>query len=381
MKQTPFMKNILTQFIAIFAIFSAHAQNPIQIHHDLWTEDGWWYMGREEFTYSPENLVELHTLYSEDAQTGEWEKIFEEKYTYDSTGLLIRKSSRIKIEGEDTWLDYQRWTYEYDLNNRLAVQTLEEFTVNLNDEWVWQPFDRYLYDYNSLHQKISQLYQTWSPFSDWTNDHIVLYTYEDSQLSSELVKLYSDDTITFDRYRTNYFYSDSEQLTSFEKYEYISDSWIPSEKEENLYDVQDKLIQTTRYSWKQELQDYKLSSRDSLLYNLDNLLEEKVTQIFPNESWDNYRRYRYTYPTPTYIPSSTAQYRLYPNPASQLINIQFNNSGDRTIDILDLQGRIVHSYRTQDIQVQLPIAYLPAQVYIIRTQQNSNVQTLKFIKQ
>jgi len=60
---------------------------------------------------------------------------------------------------------------------------------------------------------------------------------------------------------------------------------------------------------------------------------------------------------------------VYPNPASNAINISYNNhsySGETEVDIVDLKGQIVKSIRLNEIEQTLDISELESGVYFVR---------------
>ncbi len=374
------MKNICTNLFAFFALFTAFAQNPTKIHHDIWTEEGWYELGYVDYNYTDDRLTSM-VLYGESLTPSEWEKVYEELYTYNSAGLLTEKFSRMKIEFEENWIDYQRTTYEYDEFGRLKSHLWEEYTVNIYDEWVWQPFDRVFYEYDSAGLKISQTTQIWSPFYPWYTDRSSHYSYDSNNLLiSELVKLYSIDTNGTDNLLINYFYTENNLLERIERNIATEEGWIPSDKEENIFDIQDNVVQTNFSSWNTELEQYLYQNKDTNIYNEANQLITKVTENFVDGSWINYRQYRYKYPVSTYVKQNERKLHIYPNPASEVVHIRFEEASNKTLEIIDIQGRIVYSQKTQDLQINVPVAHLPAQMYLIKIQDSNLVQTAKFLK-
>lgn len=79
---------------------------------------------------------------------------------------------------------------------------------------------------------------------------------------------------------------------------------------------------------------------------------------------------------------SDLEFRVYPNPASQFINIAFNNikpSNKYTIQISDLNGRLVKQIKTDKLIHKIDISELQPGTYIIRVK-NNNLFILKSLK-
>lgn len=84
------------------------------------------------------------------------------------------------------------------------------------------------------------------------------------------------------------------------------------------------------------------------------------------------------------IPNSVAEesapaFKLYPNPATDLISVR--SEEPVAIDILDLSGRLLHSEGLSAQVVQISIADFPAGIYLVRTTTESGaIATQKLIK-
>ena len=64
---------------------------------------------------------------------------------------------------------------------------------------------------------------------------------------------------------------------------------------------------------------------------------------------------------------SNAEILVYPNPASELLNVDLpEGSGQTTLIIMDMNGKVVLQTSTKDIHVQLGIDNMPGGIYILR---------------
>jgi hypothetical protein len=82
---------------------------------------------------------------------------------------------------------------------------------------------------------------------------------------------------------------------------------------------------------------------------------------------------------------SGVQFEIYPNPASELLNIRFNN-GTRTkagLSVFDARGRLVFAESaqefSQDAAVRLNISNYDPGVYVIRLIHNGRMYTQRFV--
>jgi hypothetical protein len=72
-------------------------------------------------------------------------------------------------------------------------------------------------------------------------------------------------------------------------------------------------------------------------------------------------------------------FRIYPNPASGRVTVESPNNTD--IQILDLQGKIVRSVKTESSYTSIDIRSLNSGIYIIRISDKNNILTEKLIVQ
>jgi hypothetical protein len=74
---------------------------------------------------------------------------------------------------------------------------------------------------------------------------------------------------------------------------------------------------------------------------------------------------------------------LYPNPASDLINFELNNSSDKEMkaDIYDIQGRLIETINIAVNETTIDISRLEKGIYVLILSNEENTFTKKFIKE
>jgi len=60
------------------------------------------------------------------------------------------------------------------------------------------------------------------------------------------------------------------------------------------------------------------------------------------------------------------EFLMFPNPANDLVNISFNNTKIKTVEILDNQGRLVHSVKVNSTFIELGTSDLASGLYTVR---------------
>ncbi len=81
------------------------------------------------------------------------------------------------------------------------------------------------------------------------------------------------------------------------------------------------------------------------------------------------------------VKSSQFIMNVYPNPASQFINIQTINSGVYDIKIMNLSGQIVNQVQGNGNQFSINVENLPSGLYLVNIQSQNQSQSIKFVKE
>ena len=77
---------------------------------------------------------------------------------------------------------------------------------------------------------------------------------------------------------------------------------------------------------------------------------------------------------------ASAKARLYPNPASEQIRISQETDALGEIRLLDISGRCLQTYQSEESAFDLPVSGLPQGIYLIRTRGTNGSHTYKIIK-
>lgn len=74
--------------------------------------------------------------------------------------------------------------------------------------------------------------------------------------------------------------------------------------------------------------------------------------------------------------------KLFPNPANEILNVEFEIAGAIKITIMDAQGKAIWKWEgTTNGQVQIPLKYISSSLYRLRAEMNctSYSQLLEFL--
>ena len=136
-------------------------------------------------------------------------------------------------------------------------------------------------------------------------------------------------------------------------------------------------------------QDYCV--REDMIYLLDlnydeiNNLLIIANRVVDHDTTFNVSHKDFTFSLVSAAPTHLSEdISLYPNPATEAVTIKFAGATAEKADVTisDMYGRRVKRLEvTQQQEVQVPVAELPAGVYYCRVSSGGKVQVIKFVKQ
>jgi peroxidase len=156
--------------------------------------------------------------------------------------------------------------------------------------------------------------------------------------------------------------SQFEKLRDGDYYFYLNDPYLP----DNIRNQ----VRNTKFS--------QIIKRNSGLTNIavnafrtDSCHEEEETKIVSNSL-------RQTLP----VVKEVSQFKVYPNPASDILNIELNNTGAATIKIFSATGELVKTIVNgkKESHIQINVSNLTKGVYAINIITNREVKSITFVK-
>jgi hypothetical protein len=78
--------------------------------------------------------------------------------------------------------------------------------------------------------------------------------------------------------------------------------------------------------------------------------------------------------------SALAAMSIFPNPTTGEVNVIFNSSAEKTLNLTDLTGRVILSQNVSDDKVTLDISAFSNGIYYLRVSSNDASETLKIVK-
>ena len=348
-------------------------------------------------------------------------------YTYDENGNLI---TRLRQVFRDT--AYQNVEIDsmfYDSQNYLV---LEKSYFWDQDSSIWEPDEKYEYEYDESGQKITELYSYWDEISSsWQQRELDSFFYENSYLV--LTKRYFWDTDQNNwvlNEGVTYLYDDQGNLVEYYNWDYDPNTQLieVTHREKYYYDQNGNLIYDTVFT-----DGDQYLSNDAFTYDENGNMLSRVTQRWQSDQWVNTRKEEEQYLTDMELsrlirceelhfenlrainlPSQGILYRwdsseqdwvpqikfvavystierakvnnlapdqqitLYPNPASNVIHINLPDGQEALVTVYDANGRAIRTVKL--VTGQISVKSLHTGTYFIVVHGKKQIYTGKFLK-
>lgn len=186
------------------------------------------------------------------------------------------------------------------------ILTLGAFCQNidytLNAQWssadsVWENSSRRTYFYESGNL-VMILRESFLPdSSNWTPVGRELNEYNnDLTISESLYELWNSDSNTWEfDLRVSYSYTEDGLLLSTLNEDWIDESWLPTRKNENTYNLNDLLTEEYSSIWDTLTSDWLFTVKLQNTYDTDGKLLNVLTEIYENSQWVYLGELNYSY--------------------------------------------------------------------------------------
>jgi len=305
-------------------------------------------------TNSWNNEISVYRLNNELGQTleyfaREWDNTSQEfisgnkeVYTYDQNNFLIERKEIDFDWDSQTWQDWKTTTYtNNDFGN--CIQQVEVFATGTN-------YLQIFFTYNDDNQLINELEQDW--YYAWEDYSRTNYSYYDNGLLKEEIfeRFYDDwENVT----KNTYVYNENNLLVTLESHAYdeVYDTSLLYEYtyNENGDETTFFLSEWTSDSWTEIYKVY-----DSYDENFNQTEYYSESRDPDNGNWIYFLKEEYIWNT--YEVADVEDFRssikIYPNPASQKIFVDYKSDKNTAIEIFTMSGsKIKESTNTKEIDV------------------------------
>ena len=352
----------------------------------IWNSGNWTNSERYTMTYNDSNklLSQFREYY-----TDKWMPDQKSEYIYDNSGNMTQFTYFIF---EDDWSTLNRTINKYNQNN-LLIESVFQFRNNdtLTDT------GKELLEYDEYGNNTYWISKNFTD-GNWINSFQRTNTFDEkNRVITSTVEMW-DSTSWKKQDRTSYAYNQNSDILTNTIEIALNDEWVPLIKNIYTYNVfqqetehvfmkysgndwQPQTRKKFEYDTEGDLQKIKYEVLDVALPNNDDLLgfisnEHEYTQ-YCSSLEVSYDPATEIIEDKSIISSEKDNLRIYPNPASDIININIKNlSVDAAgfIDIYNSTGEFVsmHSIdsdksgKTGESTLRLGITHLPTGMYIVR---------------
>jgi len=248
----------------------------------------------------------------------------------------------------------KKYFYTYDSNNNRTLSETYNWDDTTND---WKANYKYVSTYDSNNNlTLTESYNWDDTANDWKKDYKWVGAHDSNNN------------------RTLYEYYEWDDTTNDWKGDYI--------KSVRAYDSNNNQTLSETYDWDDATNDWKGNSK--YVYSFDSNNNQTLSETYDwDDTTNNWYRSgtRIFYYSESHLSTTKATLEvsllLYPNPASNMLNIDSNNSKVSKVEIYTITGKKVLSIKnTNTINVQA----LPSGVYTIRISDGVRQTNRKFIK-
>ncbi len=341
---------------------------------------------RQTFQYNDHDSLISYLVEGWGITTG-WRTYYKNEYVYNDSGYRTQDISYDHDSAYTLYPTYKK-KYFYEYGKVVRSQT---YKYNLTDS-VWELKYRYLFSYDEAGNHVQTSYYKKNADSVWYHYYRRTYIFNSSK---KVIKQYDTPYDTsmqqwipeMNLYRTYY---DDTLLESWERYYFREDTgiWVNSHKCTFFYDenLNITLIEDERGPWtswekyKQNLFSYDQNgSLVSWLFN-------QIRYGYDTTYWVRSLMEKYFYGIYAGLTENRSfqEYfiQIYPNPASETINIKFlqPNSGTR-LRLYSADYKLVFNDFTDEQEVTINFSNYKKGVYFLHSENKSSRQIRKVIVQ
>lgn len=377
-------------------------------------------------------LQRLDSVITDDYNQGQWNTEDRILYTYLDNSLL---SEMLYLYWEEEWIGEEKQNYFYDENNRLSQQSLSYYN-EMNSTWEEEILIDFAYGENGLveealikYEDEDGIYYEKAVFN-YTEDgeftEVIMYEqYEEWYAYSKDTYAVNEELLQFEEFR--YYWDGESWFNNFQQigkcngdwqqYESITyllneetGEWVNTGKVEFNYDEEGNLSIEQGFAWDTEENAWIEYSAQGMAYNNDFTFEQLFLPIDnisddPSSRFINYFNHMLLNIEYSYLNMNSNEIELsdkdiyyyseqnilnviddvdadlsfYPNPATDFLMIDFEDSKLIEAEIYNIHGSLIkiQTLNSGDI---IQIGDIKPGVYLLKAKSENKIFTSKFIK-
>lgn len=334
---------------------------------------------------------DLQTIYIYDVNNNQTSKLMQRwtnsawkdsifyTYTYDANHNM---TSSIKQERMDSALENtSKVIYSYDVGNKKTSMLLQWW----NDS-VWENSDMFTYIYDLNNNETSSLRQYWNiTYSYWGDYELVTSTYDvNDNLTSILVQTWIwNDSIWDNDYLLTYDYDMNNNRTDYLSQTWNGSAWTNAFQRSYTYDNDNNRINFIDQYW--DNNSWINNVLFTFTYDLNSFLESIARRGYEAHgvmfNYGDSTHYYFHTETGIEEANNSANFFLYPNPATTTLTIETDNQipvTDYRLQIYNTQGQLVFTSIFDIQHSTFDISTFPSGLYYLSLQSEEGVAVKRF---
>lgn len=374
-------KLILTSFTLLAVITSCFAQQELIIEQltELWIGNNWKNYIKMTYQYNQNLNTDTSKTHQWDSVNGSWNTVGRKGYTYNGDMQLTERISETNYTG--SWTNSSKFMYTYNGNGLLTGYTSFGWVAN-----AWLNSYQYQYTYDNNGNRIEALEQYWdSNSSSWKPSSKINSTFTNNVETEAIKQIYNENNSTWENNSRTISTLDSNDVyTEKVQQGWQSGMWNNFSKQTYSYNGDGNGDSTVTFNWNQNNSAWDLTELKTFFYNLNMALHQEVSQLYQgggSNPWQPNSRTTYTYDSFQGLDGiEVVALNVYPNPTSDLINIQLESAEKAIAVIYNSNGEVVGTQRLAGKVNSIPLSHLPAGNYFIQLQQDAKMYVGSFVK-
>ncbi len=376
--------------------YDANGNETLRVRY-IWDEntEAWRGWKRYERAYDADDNETLILTYIWDNTTNNWIEHIKNEDVY-TGGYLTENVIYNWDEDAGQWIGYRKKEYAYDAEGNLIADIKYDWSTD-TQAWINDYKTETLYTNGSI---TSTMYYDWIA-GEWINKSISEYAYNPEKQLVELTEYWLGDLVRKQEY--DYDNAGNQTLTaSHSEWNATTQQWGNGTKTEYTYDDNNNLTSRIGFDWDAGTQAWNPTAREDGGYGeftLDELIMPEHLYNFlvsfnisnnqtygeaymrdeTNQTWELTYRSDYYYSSVLTAIENTYQTKLhiFPNPTSDIITFDLENSTFVTLSIYDVQGKYMGTQHLQNNQ--LSVRHLDSGVYFYQLLIDGEIFGGKFI--
>ena len=200
---------------------------------------------KDSVMYNDNGNVVLHIYF--EGNDSVWDNDGKEEYIYDADGKIILYKESYWSDSDSNWVYDGKNEYTYD-NGLLSEQIYYNYD-NSSDSWVSNEKDVYTYNSSNL---IEEIHLNWnSSASQWDSSYKEVYSYNsDNLLEGYIYYSYDNESNAYIKdNKKGYTYDGDNNLITEVRYHWNGSSWENNRKYEYSYATSNLYTEEDQYNW------------------------------------------------------------------------------------------------------------------------------------